>query len=99
MSYVIWYVAYVVVTVQGKKEKWNGTQVLDDRDVDKIEEDRRELNTKKEHGMGHVRLKRPVRGLEFQWTTVQLCSKECSVRRLCRRFGELYFSAEKHYEW
>ena len=29
------------------------------------------------------------------WT----CSEESSVQRLCRRFGEEYFSAEKHHEW
>ena len=37
--------------------------------------------------------------MKFQRTVDQLCSKECSVQCLCRWFGELYFSAEKHYEW
>ena len=71
----------------------NRYKVLDDRDVDKIEEDRHELNTKKEHGMAHVIFKRLVRGLEFQWTIDQLCTKECSVQCLCRQFGEIYFTS------
>ena len=70
---------------------------LDDRGVDEIE-DRHELNTEKEHAMGQVSFKRLVRGLEFQRTIHQLCSKECSVQRLYRWFVELYFSAEIHYE-
>ena len=32
--------------------------------------------------MGRVSFKRLVSGLEFQQTTDQLCSKECSVKRL-----------------
>ena len=47
--------------------------------------------------MGYISLKRLIRGLEFQRTIDQLCCKKCSVQRLCHRFGELYFSAEKHY--
>ena len=70
-------------------------KVLDDRDVDKIEVDQH----KKEHGIGHVSFKRLVRGLEFQRTIDHLCSTECSVQCLCRQFAELYFYAEKHYEW
>ena len=49
--------------------------------------------------MGQVSFIRLVRGPEFQQTIHQLYSKECSVLHLCRQFGELYFSAEKHYEW
>ena len=45
--------------------------------------------------MGRVSFKRLVQGLKLQRMIDQLCSKECSVQRLCRRLGELYFSAEK----
>ena len=72
-------------------------KVLDDRDIDKIEEDRYGLNTKK--STVWASFKRLFRGLKFQRMIHQLCSKECSVQRLCHQFGELYFSAEKHYEW
>ena len=41
---------------------------------------------RKDHGMGHVSFKRLVRGLEFQRTVDQLCTKECSVQCLYRWF-------------
>ena len=82
-----------------KAEAAKRQKVLDGRDVDKIKEDQHQLNTKKKSKVWTISvLKAWLEDLNFS-SIHQLCSKECSVQRLCRRFGELYFSAEKHYEW